>query len=43
MVRLRDLASWTERELLALHGVGARAVGILRSALEANGLAFRQP
>jgi len=42
--RLSDLRGFGEDELSALHGVGPKAVGILRSALEARGwsLARRQ-
>lgn len=39
----RQLASKTERELLALHGVGPRAIRILDEELRARDLAFRQP
>lgn len=38
---LDQLPAWTEKELLALHGVGPKAVRILREALAAQGLAFR--
>jgi predicted flap endonuclease-1-like 5' DNA nuclease len=38
---LRQLTSVTARELLAIHGVGPKAVRILREALAAEGLAFR--
>ncbi|MFI9401586.1 hypothetical protein [Nocardia sp. NPDC052316] len=34
---LDDLASWTERDLAALHGVGPAAIGRLRAALAADG------
>lgn len=37
---LRDVAAWSERDLLALHGVGPRAVEILREHLAAEGLSF---
>lgn len=37
---LTDLVNWSERDLLALHGMGPRAVGILREHLAAEGLAF---
>jgi predicted flap endonuclease-1-like 5' DNA nuclease len=37
---LRDVARWSEQDLLALHGVGPRAVGILRDQLAAEGLTF---
>lgn len=37
-----DAARWTEAELLALHGMGPKAVGVLRHALAASGRQFRQ-
>ena len=39
---LRDVSRWSERDLLALHGVGPRGIVILRDALAQAGLAFRQ-
>jgi predicted flap endonuclease-1-like 5' DNA nuclease len=41
VTRLDQLPAWTEKELLALHGVGPKAVRILREALAERGLAFR--
>ncbi len=38
--RLEELTSVTEVELLKLHGIGPKAHGILRSALEARSLSF---
>ena len=38
---LDDVAQHTEAELLELHGVGPKAVRILREALAASGRAFR--
>ena len=38
--RLEHLTTVTEKELLKLHGMGPKALGILRSALEARGLRF---
>lgn len=38
-----DLANRTEEELLALHGVGPRAVRLLGEALSSHNLAFRAP
>jgi hypothetical protein len=38
---LRDLARHTEREIAALHGMGPKVLGILREALAAAGLAYR--
>ena len=37
---LDDVARWTREDLLALHGVGPRAVRILEEALEALGMAL---
>jgi hypothetical protein len=39
---LEAVATRTERELLALHGVGPGAIRILAGHLAAAGLAFRQ-
>lgn len=39
--RLEQLTRVTEREVLALHGVGPKAVRILRERLAERGLAFR--
>jgi hypothetical protein len=38
---LEDLADWTERDLLAMHGMGPRAVGILREHLAERGLSLK--
>jgi dihydrofolate reductase len=38
--RLEQLAQVSEKELLKLHGVGPKAVGLLRQALAAEGLSF---
>lgn len=38
--RLADFARVTEAELLALHGVGPKAIRVLRPALDAHGLHF---
>lgn len=40
---LEQLAHVTEAELLALHGMGPKALGILREALAQRGLSFKQP
>ncbi|MBY3553854.1 DNA-binding protein [Modestobacter lapidis] len=37
-----DLTAVSERELLALHGVGPRAVERLRRTMAEQGLAFRR-
>ncbi len=39
--RLTQLTQVTEAELLRLHGVGPKAMGILREALAAAGKSFR--
>ncbi len=39
-VRLEQLTQVSEAELLELHGMGPKALGVLRSALEARGLSF---
>jgi hypothetical protein len=38
--RLDQAAGRSERELLALHGVGPKAIRLLREALAAHGLSF---
>jgi len=40
---LADLELRTEAEILALHGMGPRALGILRDSLAASGRRFRGP
>jgi hypothetical protein len=40
VTRLTQLTTMREADLLALHGVGPRAVGILRAALAERGLSF---
>lgn len=39
---VNDLARWTEADLAALHGMGPKALGVLRAALEASGRSFRR-
>jgi hypothetical protein len=39
---LRLVAARSRRELLAIHGVGPKAVAILGDALAAEGLTFRE-
>jgi predicted flap endonuclease-1-like 5' DNA nuclease len=41
--RLEQFAEATEKDLLRLHGVGPRAIRILRAELEAHNLTFRTP
>lgn len=38
---LKSVAGHTEKELLAMHGVGPKAVRILREALSERGLALK--
>lgn len=40
--RLEHLTRVTEAELLALHGMGPKAMSVLRQALEEHGLSFRE-
>lgn len=39
---LEQVARHSQRELLALHGVGPKAARILKAELEAHGLAFAE-
>lgn len=39
---LEDLAKYTEKELLKLHGVGPKAIRIWKEHLKAKGLDFRK-
>ena len=38
---LQKVSQHTERELLSIHGVGPKAIRILREALDAKGLQFK--
>lgn len=38
---LEDLSNWSENDLLALHGMGPKAVRILRDHLADAGLSFK--
>jgi hypothetical protein len=40
-VRLEQVAAMREADVAALHGVGPRAITLLRAALADRGLAFR--
>jgi predicted flap endonuclease-1-like 5' DNA nuclease len=42
ITRLDQLPAMTEAELAALHGVGPKAIGLLRTALADRGLSFRR-
>lgn len=39
-VRLEQFTRVSEAEVLELHGMGPKAIGVLRRALEARGLSF---
>lgn len=39
---LEDLSQHTEAEILALHGMGPKALGILRGAMQERGLQFKE-
>jgi hypothetical protein len=39
---LTDLERWTEPDLVRLHGMGPKVLGILKDALAAEGRRFRQ-
>jgi len=41
VTELEQLAQWSEAALLGLHGVGPRAIGIVKPVLEEHGLAFK--
>ena len=42
ITRFKQLTEKTERELLAIHGVGPKAVRILDEELRSRGLSFRE-
>ncbi|ANU11834.1 helix-hairpin-helix motif protein [Planococcus antarcticus DSM 14505] len=41
-LRLQDLTSATEQDLLQLHGFGSKALSILRPTLAEHGLSFKE-
>ena len=41
VTRLEQLTTFTEKDIKKLHGMGPKALGILRQALAAHGLSFR--
>ena len=43
ITQLRQLAKFSEQELLKLHGVGPKAIRLLRAALSTHGLDFAPP
>jgi len=40
---LRQVAAHTKKELLAIHGVGPKAIRILGDTLAEKGLSYREP
>jgi hypothetical protein len=38
---LEEFSKHTEREVLALHGMGPKALGIIKAAMGETGIAFR--
>lgn len=40
---LQQVAAHSQRDLLAIHGVGPKAIAILADALAAKGLSYKQP
>ncbi|MEF3301792.1 RNA polymerase alpha subunit C-terminal domain-containing protein [Paenibacillus sp. GYB003] len=38
---LQKLSTYSEKEILSIHGMGPKSLPILRNALEQNGLAFK--
>lgn len=41
IISLQDLSKYTEKELLALHGFGPKALRLLRDALNKRNLSFK--
>ena len=39
---LKQICSFSEKELLALHGIGPKAISILKEALQKEGLLFKK-
>lgn len=39
---LRELTRWSEADLGKLHGMGPKALGVLKVAMEEEGLRFRR-
>ncbi|MDB5020979.1 MAG: hypothetical protein JWQ28_2106 [Pedobacter sp.] len=42
ILTIQDLAAYSEKEILELHGIGATSMPRLRAALEEAGLSFRK-
>jgi hypothetical protein len=38
---LRDLTRWSEADLAKLHGMGPKALGVLKEAMATEGLSWR--
>lgn len=41
ITELKDLAEWTEKDLLALHGIGPSAIPPLKTAMKNVGVRFK--
>ncbi|HEY1037123.1 MAG TPA: DNA-binding protein [Candidatus Paceibacterota bacterium] len=39
---MKDLSKWTEKDVLALHGMGPKAFGILKNELKMMDLSFKK-
>ena len=42
IISFAKLKKFTEAELLALHGIGPKAVGILRDTMKKKGISFKK-
>ncbi|GAA0381886.1 RNA polymerase alpha subunit C-terminal domain-containing protein [Bacillus horti] len=42
IITLQQLAAYSEKEILKLHGIGPASLPVLRSSLEEEGLYFKQ-
>lgn len=40
--KLKDLSNWTEKDLLALHGIGPSAIPPLKTAMKKTGVNFKK-
>lgn len=40
---LQKASEYTEKDLLAIHGVGPKAIRIMKDAMAAKGLSFQEP
>lgn len=38
---LEELSRYTEKEILSLHGIGPKAISILKTSLEEKGMSFK--